>query len=435
MMSTGRAVASPACAARRRRQEQHGDAPGRAGTATFLARARHGRRGRGAALAPCSASERAAGSGAAIGCLEAEPWAAVAPSLALPGLQVTTPAPGDALAVPSEQRVHEVVLKQAALAAAPPRTARIEPGPVSGALKAAFDRCGEVCKEYAKTFYLATQLMTPERRRAIWAIYVWCRRTDELVDGPNASHISALALDRWESRLEDIFAGRPYDMLDAALSDTVANFPVDIQPFRDMIEGMRMDLRKSRYRTFDELYLYCYYVAGTVGLMSVPVMGVSPDSRAATETVYKGALALGLTNQLTNILRDVGEDARRGRIYLPQDELEMAGLSEADIFNGRVTDEWRSFMRGQITRARSFFRQAEEGATELNQESRWPVWASLLLYRQILDEIEANDYDNFTKRAYVPKAKKLMALPKAYLRSLMAPSSQTQSQRHYSSLT
>ncbi|CAN6218676.1 unnamed protein product [Urochloa humidicola] len=225
-------------------------------------------------------------------------------------------------------------------------------------------------------------------------------------------------------------------MLDAALSDTVASFPVDIQPFRDMIQGMRMDLTKSRYRTFDELYLYCYYVAGTVGLMSVPVMGISPESTAATETVYKGALALGLADQLTNILRDVGEDARRGRIYLPQDELEMAGLSEADVFSGRVTDEWRGFMRAQITRARAFFRQAEEGATELNQESRWPVWASLLLYRQILDEIEANDYDNFTKRAYVPKTKKLMALPKAYLRSLMPPSSLTQSQRrHYSSLT
>ncbi|CAL5062953.1 unnamed protein product [Urochloa decumbens] len=427
MMSTSRAAAttSPACAAR----------PRSSGMAAFVAKAGRVRRGRGAA--PCSV--RAAGSDT-IGCLEAEPWGAVAPAPApaLPGLHVASPAPGGdaALAVPSEQRVHDVVLKQAALAAAAPRTARGgEPGPVAGGLKAAFERCGEVCKEYAKTFYLATQLMTPERRRAIWAIYVWCRRTDELVDGPNASHISALALDRWESRLEDIFAGRPYDMLDAALSDTVAGFPVDIQPFRDMIEGMRMDLTKSRYRTFDELYLYCYYVAGTVGLMSVPVMGVSPDSRAATETVYKGALALGLANQLTNILRDVGEDARRGRIYLPQDELEMAGLSEADIFSGRVTDEWRGFMRGQITRARAFFRQAEEAATELNQESRWPVWASMLLYRQILDEIEANDYDNFTKRAYVPKTKKLMALPKAYLRSLMAPSSLTRSQRHYSSLT
>lgn len=260
---------------------------------------------------------------------------------------------------------------------------------------------------------------------------VWCRRTDELVDGPNASHMSALALDRWESRLDDIFAGRPYDMLDAALSHTVATFPVDIQPFRDMIEGMRLDLTKSRYRSFDELYLYCYYVAGTVGLMTVPVMGISPDSRANTETVYKGALALGLANQLTNILRDVGEDARRGRIYLPMDELEMAGLSEDDIFDGRVTDRWRCFMRDQITRARAFFRQAEEGASELNQESRWPVWASLLLYRQILDEIEANGYNNFTKRAYVPKAKKIVALPKAYYRSLMLPSSV----RHCSSLT
>ncbi|XP_062194048.1 phytoene synthase 3, chloroplastic-like isoform X5 [Phragmites australis] len=421
MMSGNRAVRSTACARRQHHGRWSSD------TAVFLAKVRYGGR---RSLAPCSV--RAVGSNT-IGCLEAEqPWGGVA----LPSLQVAAPAPGDALAVPFEQRVHEVVLKQAALAAAAPRTSRMAaPETMAGGLKAAYDQCGEVCKEYAKTFYLATQLMTPERRRAIWAIYVWCRRTDELVDGPNAAHISALALDRWESRLEDIFAGRPYDMLDAALSDTVASFPVDIQPFRDMIEGMRMDLTKSRYRSFDELYLYCYYVAGTVGLMTVPVMGISPDSSAKTETVYKGALALGLANQLTNILRDVGEDARRGRIYLPQDELEMAGLSEDDIFNSRVTDEWRSFMRGQITRARSFFRQAEEGATELNQESRWPVWASLLLYRQILDEIEANDCNNFTKRAYVPKAKKLMALPKAYLRSLMLPSSQTQSQRHYSSLT
>ena len=138
---------------------------------------------------------------------------------------------------------------------------------------------------------------------------VWCRRTDELVDGPNAAHTSALALDRWESRLDGVFAGRPYDMLDAALADAVAAFPaVDERPFRDMVQGMRMDLAKSRYATFDELYLYCYRVAGTVGLMTVPVMGVSPGSQADVETVYAGALALGVANQLTNILRDVGEE-------------------------------------------------------------------------------------------------------------------------------
>lgn len=117
-----------------------------------------------------------------------------------------------------------------------------------------------------------------------------------------------MALNRWEARLEDIFRGRPFDMLDAALSDTVSNFPVDIQPFRDMIEGMRMDLWKSRYDNFDELYLYCYYVAGTVALMSVPVMGIAQESRATTESVFSAALSLGIANQLTNILRDVGEE-------------------------------------------------------------------------------------------------------------------------------
>ncbi|EHA8592305.1 putative Phytoene synthase, chloroplastic [Cocos nucifera] len=190
-----------------------------------------------------------------------------------------------------------------------------------------------------------------------------------------------------------------------------------------MIEGMRMDLKKSRYMNFDELYLYCYFVAGTVGLMSVPVMGISPESKATIESVYNAALALGIANQLTNILRDVGEDARRGRIYLPQDELAQAGLSDQDVFDGKVTDKWRNFMKSQIKRAKMFFGKAEKGVTELNQASRWPVWAALLLYRQILDEIEANDYDNFTKRAYVSKTKKLVALPIAFGRSLVSPSS------------
>lgn len=113
--------------------------------------------------------------------------------------------------------------------------------------------------------------------------------------------------------------------------------------------------------------------------------------------------------------------ARRGRVYLPQDELVRAGLSDDDIFRGKVTEKWRTFMKGQIKRARVFFDEAEKGVAELNAASRWPVWASLLLYRQILDAIEANDYDNFTKRAYVGKAKKFLSLPVAYGRALMGP--------------
>ncbi|CAN6192456.1 unnamed protein product [Urochloa humidicola] len=272
--------------------------------------------------------------------------------------------PAGEAVVSSEQKVYDVVLKQAALLKRQLRTPVIGVRPQDmemprSGLKEAYRRCGEICEEYAKTFYLGTLLMTEERRRAIWAIYVWCRRTDELVDGPNANYITPTALDRWEKRLEDLFEGRPYDMLDAALSDTISRFPIDIQPFRDMIEGMRSDLRKA--------------------------------------------------------------SARRGRVYLPQDELAQAGLSDEDIFSGVVTNRWRKFMKQQIKRARMFFEEAERGVTELSQASRWPVWASLLLYRQILDEIEANDYNNFTKRAYVGKGKKLLALPVAYGKSLLLP--------------
>ncbi|KAI3823189.1 hypothetical protein L1987_04621 [Smallanthus sonchifolius] len=285
-------------------------------------------------------------------------------------------------------------------------------------LEDAYDRCRDICAEYAKTFYLGTRLMTEERQKAIWAIYVWCRRTDELVDGPNAIHMSDAVLDRWEERLHDLFNGRPFDMLDAALTHTVQKFPLDIKPFRDMIEGMRMDIKKSRYENFQELYLYCYYVAGTVGLMSVPVMGIAPESSSDAPNIYNSALSLGIGNQLTNILRDVGEDALRGRVYLPQDELSQFGLCDEDIYSRRITDNWREFMKGQITRARFYFNQAEEGASKLDKDSRWPVWSSLLLYRNILDAIEENDYDNLTKRAYVGRTKKLLMLPFSYTRSV-----------------
>ncbi|KAG2406949.1 Phytoene synthase [Vigna angularis] len=243
-------------------------------------------------------------------------------------------------------------------------------------------------------------------------------RTDELVDGPNAAYMSSAVLDRWEDRLHDIFNGHPYDMLDAALTDTLSKFPLDIKPFRDMILGMRMDTRKARYNNFQELYLYCYYVAGTVGLMTVPIMGIAQESVVPVQSVYDAALYLGIGNQLTNILRDVGEDALRGRVYLPQDELAQFGLCDKDVFSRNVSERWRKFMKHQITRARFYFNRAEEGVSQLEKASRWPVWSSLILYRKILDAIEDNDYDNLTKRAHVGRAKKFFTLPEAYTRSL-----------------
>jgi phytoene synthase len=306
---------------------------------------------------------------------------------------------------------------------------------VPSILDPAFERCREVTAEYAKTFYLGTKLMTPEKQRAIWAIYVWCRRTDELVDGPNASHITPEALDRWEERLENIFAGKPMDVIDATLADTVSKFPVDIQPFRDMVDGMRMDLVKPRYETFDELYEYCYRVAGTVGLMSMPIMGVDENYKGDLQSVYKAALSLGLANQLTNILRDVGEDAReRNRIYVPLEDLAKFGITEGEVLtglvqNGKVDERWVKFMKFQIARARECFASAEAGVNCLNKDARWPVWSALDVYRDILDAIEANGYDNFTQRAYVPKMQKFAMLPTSFAKAQQGPTEEQQKGR------
>ncbi len=291
-------------------------------------------------------------------------------------------------------------------------------------LEAAYEQCRQITARYSKTFYLGTLLMSPSKRRAIWAIYVWCRRTDELVDGPAAQNTTAETLDAWESRLEDIFAGRPKDSLDLALTDTLRQFPQDIQPFRDMIAGQRMDLYRSRYNTFEELHLYCYRVAGTVGLISTAVMGIAdpspvvPWSRDHTPLIpQREAVALGIANQLTNILRDVGEDARRGRIYLPLEDLKLFNYPEADLLAGVVDERWQSLMQFQIQRARKFYAEAEQGICALSEDARWPVWAALMLYSRILDQIERNQYDVFRYRAYVPGLQKILCLPTALLRA------------------
>ena len=291
-----------------------------------------------------------------------------------------------------------------------------------------YELCRQVTAKYSKTFYLGTMLMSEEKRRAIWAIYVWCRRTDELVDGPRADKTTPETLEHWERQLESVFAGEPIEDPDVALVDTLKRYPdIDIQAFRDMIAGQRMDLYRSRYATFDDLELYCYRVAGTVGLMTTPVMGIDITPPTTPWELYRNepidptqeAVALGIANQLTNILRDVGEDARRGRIYLPLDELALFSYTEQDLMAGVVDDRWRELMKFQIQRARKFFDLAESGISNLNPDARFPVWAALMLYSGILGEIERNDYDVFRKRAYVPKARKLSCLPIARLRSVV----------------
>lgn len=291
------------------------------------------------------------------------------------------------------------------------------------ALEEAYEACRQETARWAKTFYLGTLLMPPAKRRAIWAIYVWCRRTDELMDSPQAQGIptSELAerLDAWELRTRELFDGRVRDGLDRVMVDTLERYPQGLQPYLDMIEGQRMDLFRHRYASFDDLHLYCYRVAGTVGLMTQEVMGLDPAYTTAPWShrpdTSEAAVALGIANQLTNILRDVGEDRGRGRIYIPQEDLARFGYSEADLMAGTLNDSWRALMAFQLQRARQWFARSEPGIRWLAADARWPVWASLRLYRGILDAIERLDYDVFNQRAFVPRARKLRDLPCSFL--------------------
>ena len=290
-------------------------------------------------------------------------------------------------------------------------------------LDSAYEDCRKETAQWAKTFYLGTLLMPPIKRRAIWAIYVWCRRTDELMDSPEAQQCSnellAQRLDLWEERTRGIFAGRIENGLDAVMIDTLERFPQSIKPYLDMIEGQRMDLNTTRYETFKDLELYCYRVAGTVGLMTQVVMGIDQSQLKRNQTtenqISEAAVALGIANQLTNILRDVGEDRGRGRIYLPQEDLKRFGYSEEELLQGVLNQQWKELMAFQLDRAREWFAKSEEGVKSLSSDSRWPVWASLRLYRGILESIEKLDYDVFNNRAYVSQWNKLLDLPRSFL--------------------
>ncbi|MBO6990035.1 MAG: phytoene synthase [Prochlorococcus marinus XMU1421] len=290
-------------------------------------------------------------------------------------------------------------------------------------LDQAYEICRKETQQWAKTFYLGTLLLPQEKRKAIWAIYVWCRRTDEIMDSVEASTKSqdelSDNLDEWEENTKNVFKGNIKSELDSVLLDTIEKYPQSIQPYLDMIDGQRMDLNKFRYKDFDELKLYCYRVAGTVGLMTQNVMGIDSAYTSAPWSAMpdpsEAAIALGIANQLTNILRDVGEDRHRGRIYLPQADIEKFNYSEEELLKGKINNQWKALMNFQLTRAREWFQKSEEGIKWLSSDARWPVWTSLRLYRGILDSIERLDYDVFNNRAFVKNSVKALEIPISFL--------------------
>ncbi len=290
-------------------------------------------------------------------------------------------------------------------------------------LDKAYELCRKETQQWAKTFYLGTLLLPQEKRKAIWAIYVWCRRTDEIMDSAEASTKSqdelSDNLNEWEENTKNVFKGNIKSELDSVLLDTIEKYPQSIQPYLDMIDGQRMDLNKFRYKDFDELKLYCYRVAGTVGLMTQNVMGIDTAYTSAPWSAMpdpsEAAIALGIANQLTNILRDVGEDRQRGRIYLPQADIEKFNYSEEELLQGKINKQWKSLMNFQLTRAREWFQKSEDGIKWLSSDARWPVWTSLRLYRGILDSIERLDYDVFNNRAFVKNSVKALEIPISFL--------------------
>jgi len=262
--------------------------------------------------------------------------------------------------------------------------------------------CGAITRRHSKSFSLSLQFLPRAKRRAVWAVYAFCRTADDIVDRRDSSAEPLLAIDAWEAELRAAYAGRASNPILVAFADAAARYDVPLSAALDLLRGARMDLTIGRYATYADLHGYCYLVASTVGVLVTPILGAL-DSAALGD-----AIALGHAMQMTNILRDVGEDARLGRIYLPADELARFGYTEADLFAGTVDERFVELMRFQIARARTLYAEAEPGIARLQPESRYTVRLALRLYRGILGAIEANRYDVFTKRAYVRLQTKLL---------------------------
>lgn len=252
-------------------------------------------------------------------------------------------------------------------------------------------------KENKKSnFYFSFLFLPRLKREAIEIVYAFCRHTDDIVDEQNDDHSSRFQrLLRWTLEVEKAVNGSSPSPFLRKVAAVITRFNIPIQPFLDLIKGMEMDLVKTRYETYEELDQYCYRAASTVGLICAEIFGY----RNRTARTY--AVLLGKALQLTNILRDIKQDAKKGRIYIPQEDLDRFGYSEEELLNGVMNDNFRALMRYECERARSLYRLA--GRT-LHDEDK-PLFAMAramgTIYYRLLLKIEANNYDVFTRRIHL----------------------------------
>jgi phytoene synthase len=261
--------------------------------------------------------------------------------------------------------------------------------------------CQQRTAQSGTSFYYSFLFLPPERRRAITALYAFCREVDDVVDEVSDPDLARTKLAWWRKEVGAIFSGTPQHPVALALQPVVAAYRLPQQHFQTVIDGMAMDLERNRYLDFADLERYCHCVAGVVGLMSAEIFGY------ANPGTLDYARNLGIAFQLTNIIRDVGEDARRGRIYLPQDDLARHGVSVASILKRESTPAMVPLMKEQVARARRWHQNALDALPLEDRRTQRPGLIMAAIYRALLDEIERDGYAVLDHRIALTPLRKL----------------------------
>lgn len=259
------------------------------------------------------------------------------------------------------------------------------------------------------SFYYAFLFLPPPRRRAITALYAFCREVDDVVDEIADAQLAGAKLAWWRHEIGQLFAGNPQHPVMRALQPALAPYGITAQRLNEIVDGMEMDLRQTRYLDFAGLERYCYHVAGVVGLLAAGICGHT-DARTLDY-----ARKLGTAFQLTNIIRDVGEDARKNRIYLPVEDLQTYGVTAADLLGARHSDAFAALMKFQAGRARACYDQALAMLPAADRRAQRPGLIMAAIYRALLDEIERDGFNVLTQRTSLTPMRKLWIAWKTWL--------------------
>ncbi len=270
--------------------------------------------------------------------------------------------------------------------------------------------CQEKCAASGSSFYYSFLFLPAERRRAIMALYAFCREVDDVVDECNDLSIASTKLAWWRQEIDRVAEGAPQHPVGQALKGLDKSISLPREQLLEIIDGMEMDLTQSRYLDFKGLSLYCYRVASVVGLLAAEIFGYQDRQ------TQKYAHDLGMAFQLTNIIRDVGEDARRGRIYLPMDELKQFNVPAADILNAKYSDNFTALMRFQAERAEKYYDQAFAQLPAVDRKNQRPGLIMAAIYRTLLDEIRRDDFQVLHQRISLPPTRKLWLAAKTWIK-------------------